>query len=153
MLLLRGTATIKIDKHIEDIFSFVSNIKNQDLWVEGSSDTELTSEGEINVGSTFEGKYSYSGKTHMISYEVVNFEPPNHFKIKSTKGPFPFESWIDLKELEDQTEISNNIEAGSDHIITSIMFILLKPLLKRQMNKQMKKELQKLKTILDSKSY
>jgi carbon monoxide dehydrogenase subunit G len=147
---MKGSATERINRPIEEVFAFVSNLENQDRWVEGSSETKATTKDEINVGSTFEGKFTYSGRTQEIKYEVTNLSHPNQLTVKSIDGPFPFEAWLDLKEIENQTEISNTIEAGSDHIITSIMFVLLKPFLRWQMNKQMKKELRKLKKILES---
>ena len=80
---------------------------------------------------------------------MVNFSSPNQFGVKSTHGPFPFENWLDLKNIEGQTDITNTIDAGSDHWMTSIIFILFRPLIKRQMNKQMKRELDNLKAILE----
>lgn len=147
---MKGSATAIIHKPINEVFSFITNVENQDQWVDGSSDTKITSEGKIKKGSTFKGKYRYSGKTHDIKYGVVNFSPPTSFGVKSTEGPFPFEGLLNLKDINGQTEIANTIDAGSDHIITSIMFILLKPLIRRQMNKQMKSELMMLKSILES---
>ncbi|MHA1975912.1 MAG: SRPBCC family protein [Candidatus Hodarchaeales archaeon] len=147
---MKGSATAIIHKPINEIFSFITNVENQDQWVDGSSDTKLSSENDLRKGSIFEGKYTYSGKTHEIQYEVVNFSPPTLFGIKSPKGPFPFESRLDLKDVDGHTEVTNTIDAGSDHILTSMMFFLFKPVLRRQMNKQMKKELNKLKTILES---
>ncbi|MHA1945592.1 MAG: SRPBCC family protein [Candidatus Hodarchaeales archaeon] len=146
---MRGSATVRINKPVEEVFSFITNVKNNDRWVEGASETKLITDEEVNIGSTFEGNYSYSGKIHKIGYEVVKYSSPDHFGVKSTHGPFPFENWLDLKNVEGQTEITNTIDAGPDHWVTSIMFILLKPLLKRQMSKQMKKELDNLKAILE----
>ncbi|PWI47074.1 hypothetical protein CEE45_13550 [Candidatus Heimdallarchaeota archaeon B3_Heim] len=147
---MKGTATIMINRPIEKVFSFITDVQNNDRWVDGASETKLISEESVGIGSIFEGNYMYSGKTHEIGYEVVNFSPPYQFGVKSTYGPFPFENLLDLKDVDGQTAITNNINAGSDHILTSITFILLKPLLRRQMNKQMKKELDNLKTILES---
>lgn len=147
---MRGLARIIINKPIEEVYTFITDVTNNDKWVEGASDTQLTSEGEVSAGSVFEGKYTYSGKTHDISYEVVNISPPNHFRVKSLTGPFPFESWLDLKDMNGKTEISNTIEAGSDHFITTLMFIFLKPILRRQMNKQMEKELVNLKKLVEA---
>ena len=98
--------------------------------MEGSSETKVTSEENNKVGSTFEGNFTYSGKTYKISYEVVDFTSPSNFRVKSSDVPFPFESWLDPRCLEGEIEISNTNKAGSDHIITSIKFILLKPLLR-----------------------
>ena len=147
---MKGTATVTITKPIDEVFSFIINVENNDKWVEGASDTKLASAGEVEIGSTFEGDYTYSGKTHKIGYEVVTFNSPTQFGVKSTHGPFPFENWLDLKDKEGQTEITNTIDAGSDHIVTSVLFVVLRPLLRRQMNKQMMKELINLKTILES---
>ncbi len=146
---MKGSATAMINKPIRDVFSYISNVENQDYWVEGCSETKMSSGNGVKVGSSFEGKYTYSGKTHEIDYEVTRYTPPMMFGVKSTKGPFPFESLLELKEVNNQTEVTNTIEAGSDHLITSIMFFLLKPIIRRQMNKQMKTELIKLKSILE----
>jgi hypothetical protein len=147
---MKGSAKVIINKAIEEVYTFITDVRNNDKWVEGASDTHLTSEGEIRVGSVFEGKYTYSGKTHDISYEVVTMSPPNQFGVKSLTGPFPFENWLDLKDMSGKTEISNTIEAGSDHFITTLMFIFLKPILRRQMNKQMEKELINLKKLIEA---
>ena len=147
---MRGSATVIISKPIEEVYTFITDVTNNDRWVEGASDTQLTSEGEIRAGSVFEGKYTYSGKTHDISYKVVNISYPNHFRVKSLTGPFPFENWLDLKDMNKKTEITNTIEAGSDHFLTTLMFIFLKPILNRQMNKQMEKELLNLKKLVEA---
>ena len=146
---MRGSATVRINKPVEEVFSFITNVENNDRWVEGASETKLIKDEVVSIGSIFEGKYNYSGKTHEIGYEVVNFSSPNQFGVKSTHGPFPFENWLDLKNIEGQTDITNTIDAGSDHWMTSIIFILFRPLIKRQMNKQMKRELDNLKAILE----
>ena len=147
---MKGSATVKINKPVEEVFSFITNVENNDRWVKGASETKLTKDEEVKIGSIFEGNYTYSGKTHEIGYEVVEFSSPTRFGVKSTRGPFPFENWLDLKDKEGQTEITNTIDAGSDHIVTSVLFVVLRPLLRRQMNKQMMKELINLKTILES---
>ena len=146
---MRGSATVRINKPVEEVFSFITNVENNDRWVEGASETKLIKDEVVSIGSIFEGKYNYSGKTHEIGYEVVNFSSPNQFGVKSTHGPFPFENWLDLKNIEGQTDITNTIDAGSDYWMTSIIFILFRPLIKRQMNKQMKRELDNLKAILE----
>ncbi len=146
---MKGSATVRINKPVEEVFSFITNVENNDRWVEGASETKLIADEAVNIGSIFEGNYYYSGKTHKIGYEVVNFSFPDQFGVKSTHGPFPFENWLDLKNVEGQTEITNTIDAGSDHWMTSIIFILLRPLIKHQMNKQMKRELDNLKAILE----
>ena len=86
---MKGSATVRINKPVEEVFSFITDVENNDRWVDGASETKLISDDVINIGSTFEGKYDYSGKTHNIGYEVVNFSSPDHFGVKSTHGPFP----------------------------------------------------------------
>ena len=147
---MRGTATVLINKPIEEVFSFITDVRNNDRWVEGASETRLTSDKDHGIGATFEGKYTYSGKTHEISYEVAKFSPPNQFGVKSLTGPFPFENWLNLKSIDGKTEITNTIDAGSDHILTTLMFIFLRPLIRRQMNKQMKAELDNLKALIET---
>ena len=48
---MKATAEIQIDKPINDVWSFVSNIENMDRWVDGIEAPKQTSESETGKGT------------------------------------------------------------------------------------------------------
>ena len=71
-------------------------------WVEGVSDAQQLSEGDLEAGTKLKSKYNYRGKTFDVEYEVTEYDPPGRFGTKWTEGPFPFESLIELKTYAGQ---------------------------------------------------
>ena len=49
----------------------------------------------------------------------------------------------------DGTEVTNTLSAGSDHVVTTLMFRLLPFIVRPMMAKQLRKELAQLKAILE----
>ncbi|MDA1216004.1 MAG: hypothetical protein O2812_03935, partial [Chloroflexi bacterium] len=117
---------------------------------EGASEPRLTSSGPIGLGSTIASKYSYRNRTFDITYEVTEFQPPNRQAIRSTSGPFPFSSVIELETAERGTRVVNIIDAGSDSKATTVIFTLFGPFIRMMMNRQVKKELGVLKSLVEA---
>ena len=70
---MKAAAEIVVNKPIQDVWAFVSNIENMDRWVKGVTEPKWTSEGEMGVDSTFASKYTYRNKTFDIVYSVTAF--------------------------------------------------------------------------------
>lgn len=147
---MKTSATIMIERPIEDVFVFAANIENMGRWFTGVSEPRLTSDGDYGAGSTFASKYTYGGKTHDMAYEVVAYSPPTQHNFRSTSGPFPVQAYLKLRSDGINTEATHTIDAGSDSAITSLMFALLGPFLKIIMRKQLRQELTNLKMALES---
>ena len=147
---MKSTASIVIDRPINEVFAFVETIANFDHWVAGMADTHMTSEGDFGVGSTYRSTYTSQGQTSTIDFEVTAYEPPQHLSVQATEGPFPFQGRIELETAGEGTRLHNTIDAGSDSFITTIIFALGGPLIRRMMRKQLYGELETLKTLLES---
>ncbi len=147
---MQGSAELVINKGIEDVWAYVSDFSKMGEWVEGVSDAQQVPEGDLEAGKKLKSKYSYRGKTFDVEYEVTEYGPPNRFGMKSTEGPFPFEGLIELETYAGSTRVTNTIDAGSDGLITSIIFSVFGSFVRRSMNKRMQQELEKLKSVLQT---
>ena len=146
---MKASASVVIDRPIEEVFAFVADVENADRWVNGVTEPRRTSEGEFGVGATFASKYTWGNKTHDITYVVTAHDPPTRHAVKSTSGPFPFEGAIDLEAVAGGTWVTNTIDAGTDSIATSVIFALFGPLLRMSMRKRLRAELAGLKATLE----
>ena len=68
---MEASAEMMINRPIEEVWKFISNIDNMGKWVKGITEILRTSEGEFGAGSTFQSKYTYRKKAHDITYEVT----------------------------------------------------------------------------------
>ena len=149
---MKGTAQAIIERPVEDVWSFITDVPNLAQWAEEMSDTVNTSDGDFGEGSTFASKYTYRGKTFDVDYRVSAFVPTTLFRCESTKGPFPMEFAFDLQPSNGGTAVTNTVEVGSDHVVTSLIFTLAGPLIRRGMEKHLREELEALKSAVEGSS-
>ena len=147
---MKASTTIEVDRSIDEVFEFVSTVENMDQWVTGVSEPRRTSDGAFGVGSTLTSKYSYSGQTHDIDYEVTAYTPPTRFDLVAEKGPFPFTGSTELSEIDSETTlVRNTIDAGADSTATKIIFTIGGPFVRWMMRRQLHGELEALREILE----
>ena len=149
---MRGTARAIIDKPVEDVWKFITDVPNLAKWAEEMSDPVYTSGGDFGEGSTFASKYTYRGKTFDVDYRVSAFDPTTQFSCESTSGPFPMEFAFDLAPSNGGAAVTNTVEVGSDHVVTSVIFAVAGPLLRRAMEKHLRDELDALKSAVEGDS-
>ena len=148
---LAATTSIEIERPIDDVWAFVTDIGNMPHWVDGVSDAAVTAGADaaasgLEAGTPFMSQYTYAGRRHTMEYVVTDLEPPGHYALKSTEGPYPVELTLRLDAAPGgAVRLTKTTRAGSDGVITSAMFLLLGPLLRRMMRKQMAKELARCK--------
>ncbi|MXY86522.1 MAG: hypothetical protein F4Y95_08575 [Chloroflexi bacterium] len=134
---------------LDQLWSFVSHVPNQDHWVFGMSDSEVVGNGPVGRGTQIRGVYTYGGNDGPVEITITEYREGRELAIESADGPFPFTGRLTLDRAGTSTTVSNSMTAGSDHIVTSIMFLVLRPLTKWMMTRQLRKELGQLKAILE----
>jgi uncharacterized protein YndB with AHSA1/START domain len=148
---LSATATAEIDRPIESVWAFVTDLANMPHWVDGVSEPAVApglepSPSGLHPGVPFTSRYTYAGRTHTMHYVVTAFEPPTRYALKSTGGPYPVELTLRLDAAAGgAVRLAKTTRAGSDGRVTSAMFLLLAPLLRRLMRRQIAKELARCK--------
>ncbi len=149
MVSLTASARVRIERPIEEVWAFASHVPNMEQWVDGMSETELIGGGEVGRGSEICGVYTYGGGSAPVLIRVTAFQPPRRMVTDAQEGPFPFVGELELVRLGGGTEVTNTLSAGSDHIVTTVMFRLLPFIVRPMMAKQLRKELGQLKAILE----
>ncbi len=138
--------SIVIERSIDEVFEYVSNVENMPRWVSGVSRVRLLSD-KVKSGAKFSAEYAQGMRRAGIDFKVVEFEPPTRFTTKSERGPFsfPFKGTMELRAVGDATEVTNNVETGPESIATRLGSLLFGPVLKRSIRKRLQDELQALR--------
>ena len=113
------------------------------------SNSQIVGDGPVGRGTQIRGVYTYGGNDGQVEMTVTEFREGRELAIETSEGPFPFNGRLTLERSGTSTIVSNSMTAGSDHIVTSIMFLVLRPLTKWMMTRQLRKELGQLKAILE----
>ena len=139
-------SSIVIERSIDEVFDYVSNVENMPRWVSGVSRVRLLSD-KVKSGARFSADYAQGMRRSDIDFKVVEFEPPTRFTTKSERGPFsfPFKGTMELRAVGDATEVTNNVETGPESIATRLADIILGPIFKRSVRKRLQDELQALR--------
>ncbi len=149
MVSMSTHASVTIVCSPQDVWAFVSDVTNQDDWVDGMSNSEIVGDGPIGRGTEIRGTYTYGSQSAPVLMTITEFREGRRLAIESSEGPFPFRGLLTLERVAEGTAVTNAMTAGSDHIVTSIMFTLFRPLTKLMMTRQLRKELGQLKTLLE----
>ena len=138
--------SIVIERSIDEVFEYVSNVENMPRWVSGVSRVRLLSD-KVKSGAKFSAEYAQGMRRAGIDFKVVEFEPPTRFTTKSERGPFsfPFKGTMELRAVGDATEVTNNVETGPESIATRLGSLLFGPVLTRSIRKRLQDELQALR--------
>ena len=136
-----------INRPIEEVFSFMSNVENDSQWSTGAVETKLTSEGPIGKGSTFEEATMFLGRKIEMTGEYTEYIPNKKFVCKSISGPFPAEGSYTFEEVDGGTKVTATIEVEPRGF-----FKIAEPLLIRMFKRQSEAELANLKDLLESKT-
>ena len=150
MVSLSTSAQITIEREPAEVWAYVSDVTNQEHWVDGMSDSEVIGDGPVGRGTQIRGTYTYGGGSSPTLMTITEFREGRELAIEASEGPFPFTGRLTLERSGPTTIVTNAMTAGSDHIATSIMFTLLRPLMKRMMGRQLRKELGQLKALLEA---
>tara|TARA_B100001123_G_scaffold442647_1_gene586751 strand:+ start:815 stop:1255 length:441 start_codon:yes stop_codon:yes gene_type:complete len=143
------SASIVIERPIEEVFSFISRIENMPRWVTGVAAARLDSP-EMTTGASFRVSYSQGFRADTVVMEVITFEPPRIFETRSSRAPFQFAGSLILEEYESGTLITNTIEADADSLSTRLATLMLGPFLARSMQKRLHRELRSLNRAIGS---
>ena len=150
MVSISASAELEIARPIEEVWAYVSDVRHQDAWVDGMSESELVGAGEVRRGSEIRGVYTYGGGSAPVTMTVTEFRAPRLLAFEAAEGPFPFRGALELdRRGSSATYVRNTMTAGSDHVFTTLMFRLLPFVVRPMMAKQLRKELGQLKAILE----
>jgi uncharacterized protein YndB with AHSA1/START domain len=146
---MKATATITIERPIDDVFAFVTDVAQMPRWITGVTAARLAS-AEMGAGARYVLDYTGGWRSSEVEIEVAEFSPPHTFATRSSRGPFAFEGRMELQPVDEGTAVANIIEAGPDSLSTRIASWLFGRMLRPQFTKRLLRELEQLRTAIES---
>jgi uncharacterized protein YndB with AHSA1/START domain len=67
--------SVVIERPLEEVFAFVANRENDALWAPVVTETRKTTEGPLDVGTTYEQAGRFLGRNLEMHFEVTEYEP------------------------------------------------------------------------------
>jgi uncharacterized membrane protein len=137
--------SVEIDRPIEEVFDFVTNIENLPQWAGPVQEAQQTSEGPLGVGTTQSQVAQFLGRKVETSQEVTEYEPNTRFSTKSTSGPLPMEIHYVLEPSGEGTRVSleGNVDAGG-------FFKVAEPIVARMLQRQTTSDAANLKELMEA---
>lgn len=141
------SATITIERPIDEVFSYLTEVTNMPHWVSGVRDASLVSD-KMGLGARFVCDYAGTRRSFDIELVATRYEPPHLFGIELSSGPFSFAGLVGLFHLAPEdggTRITNVIESDPDSLASRLASVVFGRLLKRAFRTRLQRELLALK--------
>ncbi len=71
----RFEESVMINRPVEDVFSYATDIKNWPQWHDSIVESEQISQGELGVGTTFRAKAHMEGRTMEFTGKMTGYDP------------------------------------------------------------------------------
>ena len=123
--MIRVEATVTVNRPSEEVFAFLSNFENNPRWQSGMQEASFTSQGPLQVGSTYAQVAKFLGRRIESTFEVIEYEPHRLVKATSTSGSFPITFTRTVEPGSGNTQVRAIIEGDA-----SGFFKLAEPLMK-----------------------
>lgn len=142
MITVKSSTTV--NQPAGDVFAFVNDQANAQLWLSGLLETRPTSESH-GVGYTWVDVMEVFGRRVETEFELTEFEPDQKMAFKSIRGSFPISGVYTFEPHGESTTVTFDLEGEPGGF-----FRLAEPLLSRMLQRQWDANLGNLKDILEA---
>jgi len=142
--MLKIESTTVINRPIEEVFAVLSNAENNPKWSSAFLEVNKTSEGPIDVGTTWRGVGKFLGRRIEVELEEIEYEPNQKSAQKSTV-PFPVNQQMTFDIVDGGTRVNVKFEADPGGF-----FKLAEPLLASMVKRNIEGELANLKDLMEA---
>ena len=133
---------------LDQLWSYVSHVPNQDHWVFGMSDSEVVGGGEVGAGSVIEGTSTEQGRSLRVTMTVTEFDPPTRISWENTDGHTPFVTVITCSGDETTSRMTYHVTLFPTALLMKIVTGPLRPLGSIIANRMLRQEIAHLRTAL-----
>ena len=142
--MLKFSADLKVNRPVEKVFAWLTNVDNQGKFDKSSLKMELLTPGPWRAGSQFRELRDLGGRKTEVLSEVSELEPNRRFVIHSKTGP----GWVGVWNFEPEGTGTRLNWTGQ---LTMKGFArLLEPLIGRQMRSQIGQQFARLPGLIES---
>jgi uncharacterized protein YndB with AHSA1/START domain len=143
---MRVEASVVVNRPIEEVFAFVSDLTNTPQWATEILEMKKTSEGPVGVGTTFTSAAKMLGQQLENAHEILEYEPSRKLVLNTTAGPISVDAEVFTFEPEaGGTRITHVIEGDPGGF-----FKLTGPIVARLMQRQWDTNFDVLKELLEA---
>ena len=137
--------SIKIKRPVDKVFAYTTDAKNWPRWQSFMPEAEQTSQGTVNVGTTFKGVSRMMGRSMKWTAIATEYESDKKWGKKITSGSLAIEEHVTYNPAGGGTifTVVYDMKAGG-------FLKLLSPLMAGSMRKETKKSLGNLKSNLEA---
>lgn len=136
--------SVQINKPVEDVFAYATNIENLTKWQEEVESIEV--EGDPNaVGGKYTEVRKFLGREMKTTLEITAYESNAKWAAKALDGPVPYEVLASYAPADGGTKITMHIDGEP-----SGFFKLAQGAVQKQLDKSMEEDMQRLKAILEA---
>ena len=120
--------SIIINRPVEEVWKFLSNIENATKWDRGVLEARQTSEGPIGVGSTLQTRRQMLGWQRIGKLRVSEYVPNRVIALQASLGRMTAQIRYGFESVEGTTRLTGTSEielGGWWKLITSILIPML----------------------------
>ncbi len=139
------TVAVQVSRPPDEVFAFVADARNRPLWDDSVDTEELTSPEPIGVGSTVRTGLRSMGRDYVLTWEIIEHEPPSRQTIESTSGPFATTLAYRLSAQDGGTLVVFSVTGRPTGLLR-----LLQPLIARNTQKNLDQGFPRLKRVLEA---
>jgi len=136
--------SVVISQPVDQVFEFVTNLRNNAQWQTDILELEMTSENHFGPGATYRCLNRFMGKNFESEGVITEYAPGKACRIQITTGSFTGECSMLFEAEEDGTKFTVSGDLDGWYLK------LLKMIANRKINQQIKKDMLKLKYILEN---
>ena len=133
-----------INRPLDEVFRFVTNVENQPRWQAASIENHLLTPGPMAVGAQIQHIGKWLGRRYESIGQVVEFEPDRRWAYKSLSGPYQLEMRYRFEPTAAGTRLTLTAEGGDLGF-----FRLPGPLLRFFAQRVLQADLDRLKRVLE----
>ena len=123
--------SIIINRPVEEVWKFMSNIENATKWDRGVLEAKQTSEGPIGVGSTLQTRRQMLGRQRIGKLRVSEYVPNKIIALQASLGQIAAaQIRYSFEPVEDRTRMTSTAEVEL-HGAWRLIAPLLSPMLER----------------------
>ena len=137
--------TIIINRPIDEVFAFVTNLDNETRWQPEIK--SVTLEGQLQAGSTFREIRVTFGRIYDWHFRITEFEPPNRITIDTIGGSARYRGSRLFEAVADGTQVTEIGELEMPRFLS-----VLNPLFSRLSQRPLRLAYDRLKLLIEAES-
>jgi uncharacterized membrane protein len=136
--------SVIINQPVATVFEFVTDLKNNPQWQTDILELEVTSEGRLELGSTYRCVNRFMGKRFETEGVITEYVPGRTCSFRIVSGSVTGESNFFFEAMDGATRFTTAA------VLDLGFFKLGSIIVKRKINQQLKNDMLKLKIILEN---